>query len=43
MRIEGGARGPGEPAAALVGVVLGRRDEDVKKNDMVDLEGVVLP
>ncbi|KAG4220256.1 hypothetical protein PC116_g31265 [Phytophthora cactorum] len=43
MRIKGGARDPKEPAAALVDIVLGKRDVDLKKNGMVDLDGGVLP
>ncbi|KAI1480824.1 putative short chain dehydrogenase/reductase [Daldinia eschscholtzii] len=43
MRIKGGARDPKEPAAALVDIVLGKRDVDLEKNGMVDLEGGVLP
>ncbi|KAK6955987.1 hypothetical protein Daesc_003634 [Daldinia eschscholtzii] len=43
MRIKGGARDPKEPAAALVDIVLGKRDVDLEKNGMVDLDGGVLP
>ncbi|KAI1420066.1 putative short chain dehydrogenase/reductase [Xylaria sp. FL1777] len=43
MRIKGGARDPKDPAIALVDVVLGKRDADIEKNGMVDLDGGVLP
>lgn len=43
MRIKGGARDPREPAVALVDVVLGKRDADLEKNGMVDVDGGVLP
>ncbi|KAI0095605.1 putative short chain dehydrogenase/reductase [Daldinia grandis] len=43
MRLKGGARDPKEPAAALVDIVLGKRDADIEKNGMVDLDGGVLP
>ncbi|KAI0401945.1 putative short chain dehydrogenase/reductase [Xylaria palmicola] len=43
MRLKGGARDPKDPAIALVDVVLGKRDEDIKKNGMVHLDGGVLP
>ncbi|KAI0439719.1 putative short chain dehydrogenase/reductase [Xylaria telfairii] len=43
MRIKGGARDPKDPAIALVGVVLGKRDADIEMNGMVDLDGGVLP
>ncbi|KAI0189050.1 putative short chain dehydrogenase/reductase [Astrocystis sublimbata] len=43
MRIKGGARDPSEPANALLEVVLGKRDDDIKKNGMIDLDGGVLP
>lgn len=43
MRINGGARDPSDPAVALVDVVLGKRDEDIKKNGMVDLDGRDVP
>lgn len=43
MRIELGARDPQDPAVALVDVVLGKRDGDIEKNGMVDLDGGVLP
>ncbi|KAI0885029.1 putative short chain dehydrogenase/reductase [Annulohypoxylon maeteangense] len=43
MRLKGGARNPREPAAALVDIVLGRRDGDIEMNGMVDVDGGVLP
>ncbi|KAI1146799.1 putative short chain dehydrogenase/reductase [Nemania diffusa] len=43
MRIKLGARDPKDPAMALVDVVLGKRDADIEKNGMVDLDGGVLP
>ncbi|KAI0853832.1 putative short chain dehydrogenase/reductase [Daldinia vernicosa] len=43
MRLKGGARDPKEPAAALADIVLGKRDADIEKNGMVDLDGGVLP
>lgn len=43
MRIKGGARDPKDPAIALVGIVLGKRDADIEMNGMVDLDGGVLP
>lgn len=43
MRIRLGARDPKDPAVALVDVVLGKRDDDIEKNGMVDLDGGVLP
>ncbi|KAI0453506.1 putative short chain dehydrogenase/reductase [Xylaria acuta] len=43
MRLKAGARDPKDPAIALVDVVLGKRDADIEKNGMVDLDGGVLP
>ncbi|KAI1362978.1 putative short chain dehydrogenase/reductase [Xylaria arbuscula] len=43
MRKKLGARDPKDPALALVDVVLGKRDADIEKNGMVDLDGGVLP
>ncbi|KAI2601742.1 putative short chain dehydrogenase/reductase [Hypoxylon sp. NC1633] len=43
MRIKGGARDPKEPAAALVDIVQGKRDTDIEKNGIIDLDGGVLP
>ncbi|KAI0427104.1 putative short chain dehydrogenase/reductase [Xylaria sp. FL1042] len=43
MRIKAGARNPKDPAIALVDIVLGKRDADIEKNGMVDLDGGVLP
>ncbi|KAI1656299.1 hypothetical protein F4813DRAFT_390979 [Daldinia decipiens] len=43
MRLKGGARGPKEPAAARADIVLGKRDADIEKNGIVDLDGGVLP
>ncbi|KAI0467930.1 putative short chain dehydrogenase/reductase [Xylaria cf. heliscus] len=43
MRMKGGARDPKEPAIALVDIVLGKRDADIEKNGMVDLDGGLLP
>ncbi|KAI0384763.1 putative short chain dehydrogenase/reductase [Hypomontagnella monticulosa] len=42
MRVKLGARDPKDPAAALVDIVLGKRDGDIEKNGMVDLDGGVL-
>lgn len=42
MRVKLGARDPKDPARALVDVVLGKRDDDIEKNGMVDLDGGVL-
>lgn len=43
MRIEWGARDAKEPALALVDVVAGKRDADIEKNGMVDVDGGILP
>ncbi|RYC55651.1 hypothetical protein CHU98_g10559 [Xylaria longipes] len=43
MRMKGGARDPKDPAIALVDIALGKRDADIEKNAMVDLDGGVLP
>ncbi|KAI0968621.1 putative short chain dehydrogenase/reductase [Xylaria arbuscula] len=42
-RIKMGARDPKDPAVALVDIVLGKRDADIEKNGMVDLDGGLLP
>ncbi|KAI1313306.1 putative short chain dehydrogenase/reductase [Xylaria venustula] len=42
-RIKMGARDPKDPAVALVDIVLGKRDADIEKNGMVDLDGGILP
>lgn len=43
MRIQMGARDPQDPAIALVDVVLGKRDEDIERNGMVNLDGGIYP
>lgn len=43
MRIKAGARDPKEPARALADVALGKRDADIEKNGMVDVDGGVGP
>lgn len=43
MRVKGGARDPKEPAAALADIVLGKRDGDIEKNGLVDVDGGVGP
>ncbi|KAI0508970.1 putative short chain dehydrogenase/reductase [Xylaria bambusicola] len=43
MRIKLGARDPKDPAIALVDVVFGKRDADIEKNGLVDLDGGVRP
>ncbi|KAK5633567.1 hypothetical protein RRF57_009281 [Xylaria bambusicola] len=43
MRIKLGARDPKDPAMALVDVVLGKRDADIEKPAMVDLDGGLVP
>ncbi|KAK9320839.1 hypothetical protein V1517DRAFT_354197 [Lipomyces orientalis] len=43
MRIQYGARDPRDAADALVQVVTGKRDADIEKSGMVDLDGGVLP
>ncbi|KUI68525.1 3-keto-steroid reductase [Cytospora mali] len=43
MRIKAGARDPKEPAAALAEIALGKRDADIEKNGMVDVDGGVGP
>lgn len=43
MRQKGGARDPKEPAKALTEIVLGKRDADIEKNGMVDIDGGVGP
>jgi NAD(P)-dependent dehydrogenase (short-subunit alcohol dehydrogenase family) len=41
MRKNAGARDPKEPALELADVVLGKRDDDIAKNGMLDTEGVL--
>jgi NAD(P)-dependent dehydrogenase (short-subunit alcohol dehydrogenase family) len=43
MRTKMGARDPKEPAFGLVDVVLGKRDADIAKNGLVDIDGGVGP
>ncbi|KAH9907170.1 putative short chain dehydrogenase/reductase [Xylariomycetidae sp. FL2044] len=43
MRAKMGARDPKEPASSLAEIVLGKRDADLEKNGMVDLDGGVIP
>ena len=43
MRIEHGARDARDAAVALVGVVTGKRDADIEKSGIVDLDGGVIP
>lgn len=43
FRRENGARDPKEPAAALVGIVVGKRDADIEKSGMVDVDRGVRP
>ncbi|EOO03848.1 putative short chain dehydrogenase protein [Phaeoacremonium minimum UCRPA7] len=43
MRIEHGARDSRDAAVALVGVVIGKRDADIEKSGIVDLDGGVIP
>jgi NAD(P)-dependent dehydrogenase (short-subunit alcohol dehydrogenase family) len=43
MRINMGARDPKEPALGLVDVVLGKRDDDIEQNGMIDTDGGLLP
>jgi NAD(P)-dependent dehydrogenase (short-subunit alcohol dehydrogenase family) len=43
MRIQYGARDPRDAADALVKVVTGKRDADIEKSGIVDLDGAVLP
>ncbi|KAI2634074.1 putative short chain dehydrogenase/reductase [Xylaria nigripes] len=38
-----GARDPRDPAILLVDILLGKRDEDVEKNGMMDIDGGILP
>jgi NAD(P)-dependent dehydrogenase (short-subunit alcohol dehydrogenase family) len=42
-RIKGGARDPKEPAVALVEIVNGKRNIDIENNDLVHVDGGVLP
>ncbi|KAI1374713.1 hypothetical protein F4677DRAFT_446977 [Hypoxylon crocopeplum] len=43
MRLKGGARDPKEPARALADIVQGKRNANIEKNGMVDVDGGVLP
>ncbi|KAI1171160.1 putative short chain dehydrogenase/reductase [Nemania sp. FL0916] len=43
MRTKMGARDPKQPALSLVDIVLGRRDEDIAQNGMIDTDGGILP
>lgn len=43
MRIKAGARDPKEPAKVLAEIAMGKRDADVEKNGMVDVDGGVGP
>lgn len=43
MRKKGGARDPREPALEIANIVLGKRDEDIAKNGMLDADGGILP
>lgn len=43
MRKKGGARDPKEPALELANIVLGKRDEGIAKNGMLDIGGGILP
>ena len=43
MRIEHGARDARDAAVVLVGVVIGKRDADIEKSGIVDLDGGVIP
>ena len=43
MRIQHGARDPQDAADALVKVVTGKRDADIAKSGMVDVDGGMLP
>ncbi|KAI0389031.1 putative short chain dehydrogenase/reductase [Xylariaceae sp. FL0594] len=42
-RIQLGARDAKQPAHSLVDVVLGKRDDDIAKNGMIDTDGGLLP
>lgn len=39
MRVKGGARDPKEPAKALVDIVEGKKDENITKNGLMDVDG----
>ena len=43
VRIQNGARNPKDAANALVDVVTGRRDDDIEKSGMLDLDGGMMP
>ncbi|KAF3058490.1 (+)-neomenthol dehydrogenase [Daldinia childiae] len=43
MRLKAGARDPKEPAHALASIIQGKRDADIEKNGMVDVDEGVLP
>lgn len=43
MRIEAGARSAKDPAHALLDLVIGKRDADIAKSGIVDLDGGVHP
>lgn len=43
VRAELGARDPRDPALAIVDIVEGKRDEDMKKNGMLDVDGGMVP
>ncbi|KAF8196754.1 putative short chain dehydrogenase/reductase [Mycena galopus ATCC 62051] len=43
MRVKLGARTARDPALALVDIALGKRDADIEKSGIVDLDGGVLP
>lgn len=43
MRLKHGARDPKEPAHALADIIQGKRDADIEKNGMVDVDEGVLP
>ncbi|KAI1334083.1 putative short chain dehydrogenase/reductase [Xylariaceae sp. FL0016] len=42
MRVKMGARDPKDPALSLTDVVMGKRDSDIEKNGMIDLDGGVI-
>jgi NAD(P)-dependent dehydrogenase (short-subunit alcohol dehydrogenase family) len=43
MRIKNGARDPRDAANSLVDVVMGKRDDDIEKSGMLDLDGGLKP
>ncbi|KAI1371164.1 putative short chain dehydrogenase/reductase [Hypoxylon crocopeplum] len=43
MRMKAGARDPKEPAQTLTSIIQGKRDADIEKNGMVDVDAGVLP